>query len=114
VDTIDENFVGSFGASDGTVSISPQISEKILISQGEAPGSDRMYCQYKKTHGWKLLAFISHKKGPSGKEYIIKAKASVGSTFDGTLYAAMIAEIRDEIARGLFFSLVITHSIDNF
>jgi DDE superfamily endonuclease len=103
VNTIDENIIGSLGAADGTISVCPQISQTVLVSQGEEPGSDRMYCQYKKTHGWKLLAFISHAKGPTGKKYILKVKSSVGSTFDGTLYAAMIPDIMEDLIPGIFF-----------
>jgi hypothetical protein len=61
-----------------------------------------MYCEYKKAHGWKLLAFISHKKGPSGKCYILKVKASTGRTFDGTLYQSMITELGREVIEGVY------------
>ena len=50
-----------------------------------------------------LLAFISHFIGPSGKKYILKVRASVGSTFDGTLYASMIPELIAEMLEGTFF-----------
>jgi hypothetical protein len=102
-DPIPDNVIGSLGAADGTISICPKISSQILVAQGEDPNSDRMYCEYKKVHGWKMLAFVSHCPGPSGKKYLLKVKSSVGSCFDGTLYASMIDQIADEMIPGSFF-----------
>jgi hypothetical protein len=103
VETIPENVIGSLGAVDGTISCTPAQTSKILRSHGADPNQDRMYCQYKRTHGYKLLAFISHKKGPSGKKYILYVKHSVGSCFDGTLCSSIIAIILLLILAGLFF-----------
>jgi hypothetical protein len=102
-ETIDRNCLGSFGAADGTISVSPRISPAVLASQGEDPNSDRMYCEYKKTHGHKLLAFISHAKGPRGKKYILKLKSAVGSCGDSSCYSSMIGELRSEVLDGTFF-----------
>jgi hypothetical protein len=103
IDSIDYNCIGSLGAADGTISVSPRITEKVLASQGEDPSTDRMYCEYKKTHGWKLIAFISHKAGPTGKKYILKVKSAVGSCFDGTLYSSMIQLVISQLILGVFF-----------
>jgi hypothetical protein len=104
-DTIDDNSIGSLGASDGTISVCPAIGNDILASQGEDPNHDRMYCEYKKTHGWKLIAFISHKKGPTGLKYILKVSSTMGHNFDGTFYSSMIDNMiaNDELIPGVYF-----------
>lgn len=84
--TVDEKFVGSIGAVDGTFSVRCRVSSKTYETLGQDPSKDAMYSEYVKQHAWKLSVITSHSLGPY-RQLILSVTTHTANTSDTAAYS---------------------------
>lgn len=92
--TIDAaQFLAPLGAVDGTYSVCPAVSAAQLALHGENPTTDRMYTDYKKVHGYKLVAAISFGL-VCKKKYILILTHGCARPSDGAVYVVVVPPLK--------------------
>ena len=92
--TIDAaQYLAPLGAVDGTYSVCPAVSAAQLAFHGENPTTDRMYTDYKKVHGYKIVAVISFGL-VCKKKYIIYLTHGCARPSDGAVYLVIVPPLK--------------------
>lgn len=86
-------FLAPLGAVDGTYSVCPAVSPAQLALHGENPTTDRMYTDYKKVHGYKLVAAISFGL-VCKKKYILFLTHGCARPSDGAVYVVIVPPLK--------------------
>jgi hypothetical protein len=89
-------FFGSLFAVDGTYSVRTATSDKQLTDWGESRETDRMWTDYKKIHGYKLIVAMSHGLEGSPK-YILKLVYGCARPSDASVYNIMVPELIEDV-----------------
>ena len=86
-------YLAPLGAVDGTYSVCPAVSAAQLAAYGESAATDRMYTDYKKVHGYKLVALVSFGI-TDGKKYIIYLTHGCARPSDGAVYLVIVPPLK--------------------
>jgi hypothetical protein len=87
---------GSIGAWDGTFSVRPRITPAILINHGENPTADKIYSDYAKAHGYKLVLLTSH--GIDGRpKFIMWVEIGSASAHDNALLVSAQSKVQHQL-----------------
>jgi hypothetical protein len=92
----EQRFTGSLWAVDGTYSVCPSVSNSQLLSRGESLVVDRMWSEYKKVHGYKIIIAISHGIRTPPK-YILALTSGCARSSDSSVYNVMVPKFNTQM-----------------